>query len=738
MEEKKLKELFDSMSRKEKIGQLFQVMGHMLSDEAILTGPLYDLGLRDEDIKLAGSVVGLGSTGAKTLIEIQKEHLKRHPHQIPLIFMMDLIHGYKTIYPMPIALGATFSPETVLECSKVSAREGAVSGVHAALSPMCDLARDARWGRLMESTGEDVYLNSIMSKATVEGYQQGDVSRNDTMAACVKHFAAYGGAEAGRDYNTVELSERTLRDFYLPAYKAAVDAGCKLVMTAYNTVDGIPATINKKLFRDILRGEWKYENVVVSDFAAIAETVMHGVAEDAKDAAKKALEAGCDIDMMGGNYSRFLDELIENGEVDEALLNESVMRILKLKNELGLFENPFKGADIEKEKEICLCEEHKQIAKDAAIKSFVLLKNEEDILPIKKEKKIACIGPYVDRKYMISSWAITGEVKDVVTVKEEAESNLKDYKLFFENGCPILPEGTRMDGFTQMEVLTYDEKEIEENRKNALKLAAECDTVLLFMGEHYLQSGEACSRTNLEIPITQLKLLDEIYEVNKNIALILFTGRPLVLTEVEKKVKAILNVWIPGTMAAKAIWEVVTGKSEPSGRLPMSFPYNVGQLPIHYDELPTGRPFSEENRDDRFQSKYLDAQNKPFYVFGYGLNYTKFEVSDIALSADKLSKDEPITASVTVKNVGTRKGTDTIQLYIHDISASVSRPVKQLKGFERVELEPNESREVKFTITEEMLRFTTVRDVFESEKGTFELFIGENSDTKNMVKFSLI
>ena len=737
MEELKLKELFSSLTRKEKIGQLFQVMGHMLSEDAILTGPLRDMGLEDEDIALAGSVVGLGSKGARTLMETQRVHMERHPKKIPLIFMMDIIHGYRTIYPMPLGMAATFSPELSQECAGMAAREGAAAGVHVAFSPMADITRDPRWGRGMEGSGEDPCLNEAMTASVVKGYQGKDISASDTLAACVKHFAAYGAAEGGRDYNTAELSERTLRDVYLSGYRAAVEAGCRLVMTSFNTVDGIPATANKKLMRRILREEMGFNGTLISDFGAIAEVEAHGAAASSADAARRSLLAGCDIDMMSGSYSRFLSSLIDEGEVDEALLDESVWRVLQLKNELGLFENPCKGADEKREEELCLCTAHKELAKKAAIRSFVLLKNEEGILPLEKGKRLACIGPYTDRRQMMSSWAITGEEQDVVTVREEAQRRYNGSPISFEKGCPILPEGTRMAGFTQMEVLTYDPLDMERDRQAALTLAKNSDRVVLFMGEHFLQSGEAASRTNPMLPDTQEKLLHEIAAVNDNIILVLFTGRPLILTAIEKKVKAILNVWMPGTMGAAAIWDVLFGEAEPGGRLPITFPYALGQIPIYYNSLNTGRPLTDIASEERFQSKYIDCPNTPLYSFGFGLSYSQFTISPITLDKDILKKGESLRAWVTVTNTGQRQAAQIVQLYIRDVAASVARPVKELKAFLRVELQPGESREAAFEITEPMLRFTTEEDRFESETGEFKLFIGDSAQTDNAASFWL-
>ena len=736
MEQGKLKELLNSMSRKEKIGQLFQIMGHMLSDDAAITGPLKEPGLSDEDIALAGTVLGLGSNGGAQLKAVQEKYIKKHPHRIPLIFMLDVIHGYKTIYPIPLAMGAAFAPELLKDCSKMAAREAAASGIHVTFSPMVDLVRDARWGRVMESTGEDVYLNKVMAESEVRGYQGDDLKADDTIAACVKHFAGYGGAEAGREYNTVELSERTLRDYYLPAYKAAIDAGAAMVMTSFNTLDGIPATVNKKLMRDILRGQMGFNGVLISDFAAIRETVIHGVCADRKESAELSLKAGCDIDMMAGDYSRHLEELIESGKVSEKLLDESVWRVLELKNKLGLFENPYKGLDIEKEKELCLCDGHKELARRAARESFVLLKN-ENALPIEKKKKIACIGPYTNRRKMLSSWAIIGEEAAVETVKEVGE-RLDGYKLSFHEGCQILPEGTKMTGFVQMEEIDYSVEKTHKMEKEALEAAKRSDEVILFMGEHFLQSGEAASRTDITVPKNQVRLLEKIYEVNTNISLVLFTGRPLALTDIINKVKSILVVWMPGTMGACAIWDVLTGKYAPSGKLPMSFPYNVGQVPIHYDILQTGRPLKPEDAGERFVSKYLDAPNEALYPFGYGLTYTDFDITHITLSSDRMTEDGEISAEVTVRNTGNVKGDETIQLYIRDIAASVARPVKQLKGFKKITLNPGEEEKVVFKVTEPMLRFVREDNTVGSEKGQFDLFIGNSSLTENKVSFELV
>lgn len=735
MEEQRLKQLFDSLSLKEKIGQLFQVAGGLMADDTAAMGPLQEMGVGKEDIALAGTV--LGSMGAEKIKRMQDVYMEKHPHHIPLIFMLDIINGYKTIYPIPLAQGASFSPDLAMKCAAMAAREGAAAGLHVTFSPMVDLVRDPRWGRVMESTGEDVYLNSCMGESMVRGYQGNDLKADDTLGACVKHFAGYGGAEAGRDYNTVEVSERTFRDFYLPAYQKAIDAGSALVMTSFNTIDGIPATINKWLMRTILRDEMKFDGVLISDFGAIGETVNHGVSEDRADSARRGVEAGCDIDMMSGTYPENLEKLISDGKVNEKLVDGCAWRILELKNSLGLFENPYKGADEIKEKAVCLCEENRELAKKAAEESFVLLKNDDQILPLKKSLKTAFIGPYVNCKFMIGGWSFTGDVEDVITVVEAAKA-LDDYEFSYCDGCSVLSEDVTLEGFGNYKQKVMTQQELAEMRGEAITVAQNAEQVVLFLGEHFLQTGEATSHGVLEIPKIQQELFEEIYTVNKNIVVVLFNGRPLDLRMINGKAKAILEVWMPGTMGGPAIVDVLTGKKNPSGKLPMTFPYCVGQIPVHYDELPTGRPHNPGKDKDRFVSKYLDIPNKPLYAFGYGLSYTKFEMTQVVLDAEKMKAEDTLSAQVVVKNTGTCVGTETVQLYIHDVSASVSRPVKQLKAFQKVTLEPNEECKVRFEITESMLEFLREDNTVGSEPGKFEVYIGSDSETSNKAVFELL
>ena len=722
MTKEQLIALLKDMSLEEKVNQMSQVVGGFFADDTVITGPMAEMGFTEENIELSGSVIG--SMGAETVKKIQKSYMEKHPHHIPLLFMLDIINGYKTVFPIPLGQGATFEPELSEKCAAVAAKEASVSGLHVTFAPMTDLVRDARWGRVMESTGEDPYLNGLFCESMVKGFQGENLSDEYKIAACVKHFAGYGAPTAGRDYNTVELSEHTFREFYLPSYKAGIDAGAALVMTSFNTVNGIPATGNKKLMRGILRDEMGFDGVLISDWAAIEETIYHGYCADKEDAAIRAVEAGVDIDMMTGIYCDNLCRLVREGKIPESLVDECCMRILELKNKLGLFENPYKDADEEKEQQLILCKEHRELAREAARKSFVLLKNEEQILPLDKTKKTAFIGPYVNSRNLMGSWSIIGEAKDITTVEETMAVE--------EAGNNVV-----LEGFTEENQATYTPEEEAKMLEEALEAAKKADQVVLFIGEDRLQSGEATSNATIQIPQIQQNLLERVAEINENIAVVLFSGRPLDLRDVQVKAKAILEVWMPGTEGAGAITDVLYGRYNPTGKLPMSFPYCVGQVPVHYNEYATGRPHVEGKDKDRFRSKYLDIPNAPLYPFGYGLSYTTFTVSEVSLDKDSMKDGESIRAAVTVKNTGTCAGTETIQLYLHDVAASVVRPVKELKDFRKVTLQPEEETRVEFTITEPQLRFLSENNIFESEAGIFEIFIGTDSTTTNKAKFTL-
>ncbi len=729
-----LHDLLEVMSLEEKVGQMNQLSGSFFNPSASVTGPIEGKKFARESISLCGSVLGL--MGTKTVKKVQKEYLENHPHKIPLLFMMDVINGYKTIFPIPLAQGASFAPELAGHCAKIAAKEAAADGLHVTFSPMTDLVWDARWGRVMESTGEDPYLNGRFAEAMVKGYQGNGFDRPYTMAACVKHFAGYGAPEAGRDYNTVELSQHTLRQFYLPAYEAGIHAGAALTMASFNTLEGIPATGNLWLMREVLRKEIGFEGVLISDWSAIEEMISHGYCADRKEAALRAVMAGVDIDMMSGVYAEHLVRLVREGQVAETLIDEAVMRILELKNNLGLFENPYPDSDENEASRLFLCQEHREFARKAARESFVLLKN-DGILPLAGEKKTAFIGPYVGSQNLIGSWSLTGDVKDVTTLKKALLEQGPNQDMAFAQGSPMLDEMMDLEGFHERQKENFTPGEQEKMLKEAIDAAKRAEVVVMALGEDRLQSGEATSNANIQIPKVQQVLLEEVSKANENVIVVLFSGRPLDIRNIVQKAKAILQVWLPGTEGARAIVDVLFGEYNPSGKLPMAFPYCVGQVPIHYNSYPTGRPHIPGKDKDRFRSKYLDIPNEPLFPFGYGLSYTCFSISPVMLSKKDMIKGGCIEASVMVKNIGSVKGTETLQLYIHDLAASVVRPVKELKGFCKVELKPGEARKVCFSITEKELRFLTGNGRVESEEGEFEVYIGNSSSTDNKARFML-
>lgn len=760
MTEQKLQELLNSMSLEEKVNQLVQLTGNWYEENAVITGGMNG---RQKDEKLwsqAGSTLGL--YGAKKLKQIQKEYMEKQPHHIPLLFMLDVIHGFKTVFPCPLGQGASFSPKTTEACAAVAAKEASAAGVHVTFAPMADLVRDARWGRVMESTGEDPYLNGLMAAAMVKGFQGESAGEKGGVAACVKHFAAYGGAVAGLDYQNVELSEHTLREFYLPAYKKAIDAGCKMAMTSFNTWNGFPSSGSKKLMKEILRKEMGFDGVLISDWNAIGEMIKHGFCEDNREAAKKAIEAGVDIDMCADAYADYLKELVEKGEVEEALVDESVMRVLRLKNELGLFENPYKDADEAQEKALFYCKEHMELARKAVRESIVLLKNEADekgkkLLPLEKTAKIAFIGPYVEDQDMRSSWAVVGGPDNMVSIRAAAEECFDENQVSFHQGCTLLDNGTLINlGY-------YEEENWEEKNKQllseALESAKEADTVVLCLGESRGQSGEATSRANITLPAIQKKLLRQVQEVNPNVVVVLFNGRPLELTEESALARAIVEAWLPGTEGGHGVLDVLTGAYNPSGKLSMSFPYTVGQVPICYNHYSSGRPRPEEGAG-AYTCRYLDVSNEPLYCFGYGLSYTEFAYSGLEVTDWKkvdaeegeleswstsltegceIQPGDTILCKVTakVKNVGSVAGTEIAQLYIQDWFASRVRPVKELKAFRRVSLEPDCEKEVTFYVTDRMLSFYREDDTFGWEAGSFSFWVGGNSAVRDGVEYRI-
>ena len=739
MTDQELHLLLEDMSLQEKIDQLLQLTADFYgkTDRDVVTGPASELGISMEDIDLAGSV--LNGTGAKALMQIQDAYMDRHPHHIPLLFMMDVIHGYRTIFPAPIAQGASFDPEMSKRAASVAAREASAAGIHVVFSPMVDLVRDPRWGRVMESTGEDPYLNSRFAAAQIHGFQGDDMKEDGKVCGCIKHFAGYGGAEAGREYNTVQVSEHTFREYYLPSYEAGIKAGAGMVMTSFNTVNDIPATINQKLMRQMLREEMGFDGVLISDYAAILETVAHGASSDKKDAAHKALLAGVDIDMVTGCYAGELAKLVKEGTIPESLIDESVLRILQLKNQLGLFEHPHKDADPEKEARYILCPEHRALAREAASASCVLLKNDK-VLPIRPSQKVAFIGPYIDNYEICSSWAVTGHPEDSVTIRQAAKELLPDSDLTFCHGTSLLPRDHVFAGFAEpnraeefyADVFADPEKALAD----AVAAAKAADVVILCLGEHYLQTGEATSRTELSLPENQMELFCAVRTANPNVAVVLFNGRPLLLDKLSRDAAAILEAWFPGTEGGHAILDLLTGTKNPSGKLPMTFPRNMGQIPIYYNHFSTGRPLTGTD-PQRFVSKYTDAPNTPLFPFGYGLSYTEFSYSDVSLSSDSLTSEDSITASVQLKNTGACTGTEVVQLYIQDVAASTVRPVRELKGFTRITLTPGETQTVSFRISEAELAFHRADGSYGTEPGAFRVWIGGSSATENGTGFTL-
>lgn len=720
MSEQQLLNLIEQMTLDEKIGQLFQLATPFFKgsvDNGQISGPMADMGITDEIVQNCGSV--LGASGAKEVINIQKEHLKENRLGIPLLIMADIIHGFKTIFPVPLAIGCSWDLALAEKSAEIAAKEAAISGVHVTFAPMVDLVRDPRWGRVNESTGEDPYLNSQFARAFVRGFQGQDLTNdNNRVAACVKHFAAYGAAEGGRDYNTVNMSERQLRESYLPSYKAALDEGCEMVMTSFNTVDGIPATGNAHLMREILRDEWGFDGVLISDWGAVKELIPHGVAEDEAEAAQKAIQAGLDIEMMTTCYVKNLKQLIENGAVEESLLDEAVLRILTLKNKLGLFEKPFRGADETLEKENLFSESHRQLARELATKSCVLLKNEE-VLPLKKSNKIALIGPFAQSGDILGPWSWLGSYDESINLHEGFKMKTDPENLFISKGCDF-------------------EAGTEDQLNEALMAAKNADVIVLALGEHSHMSGEAGSRGNIRLPKVQLELIAKMKQLQKPMVAVLFNGRPLDLDGVIDQVDAILESWFPGTEGGLAIADLLYGHSNPSGRLTISIPYSIGQVPVYYNCFNTGRPKDAPDAQEHFVSKYLDIPNEPLFPFGFGLSYTTFSYENISLSSEFMTPEHPLQVSVKVTNTGEMDGEEVVQLYVRDITGDVVRPLKELKDFKKIMLQPGETKEVTFTLTEEQLRYYHANLKFASDTGKFVAYVGPNSNEVSPLLFELL
>lgn len=716
-----LKKLLAGMTIEEKIGQLMQYNANLFLDsDAEVTGPMASLGFTKEEVDRVGSV--LNFSDVSEMIAIQDEHLKNDRNKIPVIFMMDVIHGFRTIYPIPLGLGCCFDEELVKECTRMASKEATAGGVQVTFTPMVDYVRDARWGRVMETCGEEPLVNSIMGAAQVKAFQGDDLSNPESMATCIKHYAAYGGAEAGRDYNTVELSEHVLREYYLPAYKACVDAGSTMLMPSFNSLNGVPSIANSWLMKKVLRDEWGFDGVVISDYNAIGELLTHGVAADMKEAAKLGFDNGCDIEMCSTAYIRYLKDLVEDGTFSIEQIDEAVMRVLKLKADLGLFEDPYHGASVEKAEKVLLTPENRDLARRAAEQSAVLLKN-NGVLPFGTDvKKIALIGPFADNKEVIGFWHCNGRDEESVTVREGISALLPNAEIVTVKACG--------DKFDDLDKSGFDE---------AIAAAKDADVVVLCFGEPYKYSGEGNSRTDIRLPGVQEDLAKAVVEANANTAALIFNGRPLVLTEIADTLPAILDMWFPGTEAGSAAANLLFGKANPCGKLTMSFPKSVGQCPIYYNHPNTGRPKrTAEDVHQGYASNYIDCGNLPLYSFGHGLSYTTFEYSEMTLSADTMTESDTITVSVDVKNTGKFDGKETVQLYIRDMVGSTVRPVQQLIAFEKIDLKAGESKTVTFTIDEPMLRIWDVNNELKSEKGDFKVMIGYADHFTDTKDFKLV
>lgn len=707
----KVDSLLRQMTLEEKVGQLT-----LYTSDYDVTGPSIRESYK-EDIR-AGKVGAIfNAFGAEYTRELQRMAVEETRLGIPLLFGYDVIHGHRTIFPIPLGEAASWDMDAIYRSARIAAEEASAEGLHWTFAPMCDIARDPRWGRIAEGAGEDVFLASEIARTRVKGFQGDGIGKLNSVMACIKHFAAYGAAQAGRDYHTVDISERVLREVYLPPYRAGIEAGAATVMTSFNELDGVPATGNKFLMTDILRNEWGFDGFVVTDYTSIMEMIPHGVAEDTAAATALAVKAGVDMDMQAGFYNASLPQLVKEGKISEDMLNRSVARILRKKFELGLFDDPYRYSDVERERATVMKESFLETARDVARKSIVLLKNEGQLLPLSKSiRRLAVIGPLADNKReMIGSWSAAGDWKKAVTLLEGIKEKVPGAQITYAKGCEIDDQST--DGFAE-----------------AVRAARQADAVILAVGEAAWMSGEAASRASLDLPGVQQQLVEAIHKTGKPIVVVLMNGRPLTINWIDEHIPAILETWFSGTQAGHAIADVLFGDYNPSGKLPVTFPRSVGQIPIFYSVKNTGRPMDPDNK---YTSKYLDIPNDPLYPFGYGLSYTSFSYGDIVLSTDAITVNDTISISCTITNTGTRAGEEVVQLYLRDPVASVTRPVKELKGFKKIALQPGESKTVTFAINANDLSFYRRDMTFGPEPGLFKVYIGGNSRDVKEAEFTL-
>ena len=699
------------MTLDEKIGQMV-----LFTSDWDVTGPTIREGYLD-DIRSGRCGNIFNAYTVDYIRELQRVAVEESRLGIPLMFGYDVVHGHKTIFPIPLGESCSWDLDLIRRSASAAAAEAAASGLNWTFAPMVDISVDPRWGRVSEGAGEDPYLGSLIAAARVKGFQGENLANPLTVLACVKHFAAYGAPFGGRDYNTVDMSERQFREFYMPPYKAGVDAGALSVMTAFNEYDGVPATGNQYLLKDLLKGEWNFQGFVVTDYTSINEMVHHGYARDEAEAGVKAVNAGVDMDLQGEVYFSYLRGLVDSGFVREKTIDNAVRRILNVKAKLGLFDDPYLYCDRARENQVVSNPEIKALSRDAARRSMVLLKN-EGCLPFDRGDRIAVIGELAaSRRDLLGSWKAAGEWDDMNSILDAVRAYNGAANVIYAEGCRKI--GSDRSGFGE-----------------AMDAVAQADKVLMVIGEDWDWSGEAASRTDIGVPGIQSELLKMIASAGKPVAVVLLNGRPLVLEEESKAADAILEAWYPGTMGAEAVTDIVFGQYNPSGKLTMTFPRSVGQIPVFYYEKNTGRPIYLPN--DKYKSKYLDSPNEPLYPFGYGLSYTDFKYSNLILSSPKMKKGHTIDATVTVTNIGTRTGEETVQLYIRDLIGSVTRPVKQLKGFQKLVLAPGESRTVTFTIDDEMLSFWRHDMTFGIEDGDFKVMVGGSSSDLLQTSFSLV
>lgn len=724
--------LMGKMTLQEKIGQLnLPVSGEIVTGQA-----------KSSDVAgkiRKGQVGGLFNVkGVENIREVQKIAVEQSRLKIPLLFGMDVIHGYETVFPIPLALSCSWDMEAIKESACIAAKESSADGICWTFSPMVDICRDPRWGRMAEGGGEDPYLGSEISAAMVKGYQGDDLTDKNTIMACVKHFALYGAPEAGRDYNTVDMSHLSMFNNYFPPYKAAIDAGVGSVMTSFNVVDGIPATGNKWLMTDVLRDRWGFDGFVVTDYTAISEMIAHGMG-DLQQVSAMSLSAGTDMDMVADGFLTTLEKSLKEGKVTMAEIDKACRRILEAKYKLGLFDDPYKYCDASRVKKDIFTAENRTVARKIATETFVLLKNENNLLPLQRKGKIALVGPLANTKTnMPGTWSVAAASDKYNSLYESMKQSLAGKaEVLYAKGSNLMYDAQREAEATMFGREMRDPRSAQELLDEALNVASQADVIVAAVGESSEMSGESSSRTNLEMPDAQRDLLTALKKTGKPVVLVYFAGRSTVMTWEQENFPAILNVWFGGSEAADAICDVVFGDVSPSGKLTTTFPKNVGQIPLYYNHLNTGRPLEAGKWFSKFRSNYLDIDNDPLYPFGYGLSYTTFRYGDLQLSNNSMNERGKITASVTVTNTGNYDADEIVQMYIRDMVGSVARPVKELKGFERIHLKKGESRTVSFDITAKQLKFYNSALNWVCEPGEFEVMVGGNSRDVQTKKFSL-